>query len=253
MRKDLSRRAPVPGAAVASVRRHPLLTSLFPPRRFSPARIFAYSKPLEKRENQPLELRDPAHLSVDLSPVKISGCEVSAFSAPLQNPNDGAVIDLWSKPEEERPKPWDHWKFEITDENKRLRILKDRFYIIRSREKIHLPQGIAVYCRASDETIGEMRIHYAGFVHPFFGKERDDQGRGTPLIFEVRGHDIDVSLMNHEKMARLEFYRMSEDAQKETNRGKSDLYASQSLQLSKFFGSWPKEATRAADGTVTPK
>lgn len=29
--------------------------------------------------------------------------------------------------------------------------------------------GVAVYCRPSDETIGEMRIHYAGFVHPGFG------------------------------------------------------------------------------------
>jgi dCTP deaminase len=191
-----------------------------------------------------------ATLSVDLSPDLISHNEVSAFSAALQAPGSGAVIDLWNKPEEQKPKPWEHWQFEVTDENKRLRIVKDRFYIIRSREKIHLPKGIAVYCRASDETIGEMRIHYAGFVHPFFGCQRKDGKRGTPLIFEVRGHDIDVSLMNEEKMARLEFYRMSEDSIDEEAEGP---YPTQSLQLSKFFAKWPTEALRDPSGIVRPK
>src|SRR5262249_44191726 len=36
----------------------------------------------------------------------------------------------------------------------------------------------------------EMRIHYAGFVHPLFGRDRKDGKVGTPLIFEVRGHDV---------------------------------------------------------------
>jgi dCTP deaminase len=198
------------------------------------------------------ESNTSASLSVNLSPDRVSGCDVSAFSAPLRRRDADAVIDLWKKPENQKPKPWEHWKFEVTDTKKRLRIVKDRFYIIRSREKIHLPQGIAVYCKASDETIGEMRIHYAGFVHPFFGAERNDGTRGTPLIFEIRGHDIDVSLMDGEKMARLEFYRMSEDARREKNRS-GDPYASQSLKLSKFFAAWPRLATRAGDGAVTPK
>jgi dCTP deaminase len=192
-----------------------------------------------------------ASLSVNLTPDCVAGCNVSAFSAPIQGRDKNAVIDLWKKPEKERPEPWRHWKFEVTDANGRLRIKKDRFYIIRSREKIHLPQGVAVYCRASDETIGEMRIHYAGFVHPFFGFDRSDGKRGTPLIFEVRGHDIDVSLMDGEKMARLEFYRMSEDARKGPG-GKKGPYESQSLKLSNFFQPWPKKAKRAKDGTVTP-
>jgi dCTP deaminase len=193
-----------------------------------------------------------ASLSVDLTPDRVSGCEVSAFSASLQKRGEDAVIDLWKKKHEnQKAEPWKYWKFEITDANRRLRIVKDRFYIIRSREKIHLPPGIAVYCRASDETIGEMRIHYAGFVHPFFGFDRGDGTRGTPLIFEVRGHDIDVSLMDGEKMARLEFYRMSEDSRKERS-GKKGPYESQSLKLSSFFRSWPKKVRRAKDGTVTP-
>lgn len=191
-----------------------------------------------------------ATLSVDLTPDRISGYEVSAFSATLQPEGSTyAPIDLWKKDENDKPKPWEHWKFVRTDANRRLRIEKDRFYIIRSHEKIHLPKGIAVYCRASDETIGEMRIHYAGFVHPFFGYDRPDGKVGTPLIFEVRGHDIDVSLMHKEKMARLEFYRMSEDSNSDGPSG----YGSQSLKLSSFFAQWPTDADCDPNGTVTTK
>ncbi len=79
-----------------------------------------------------------------------------------------------------------------------------------------------------------MRIHYAGFVHPFFGRNRKDNTIGTPLIFEVRGHDVEVALTHGEKMARLTFYRMSEDCVKE----EPSNYDSQTLELSKFFAPW---------------
>jgi hypothetical protein len=42
------------------------------------------------------------------------------------------------------------------------------------------------------------------------------------VIFEVRGHDIDVSLRDCEKMARLEFYRMSEDCVSEPEDSQYD-------------------------------
>ena len=79
-----------------------------------------------------------------------------------------------------------------------------------------------------------MRIHYAGFAHPYFGFERQDGIDGTPLIFEVRGHDVHVSLRDGEKMARLIFYRMSQDAEKP----EKTAYDTQTLKLSKFFAEW---------------
>ncbi len=193
---------------------------------------------------------EDATLSVDLSPEVIAGNPVSVLCAPFDMQKPDSAIKLF--PDAELARPWEHWKFVKADAHGRLRIEKDRFYIIRSHEKIHLPAGIAVYCRASDETIGEMRIHYAGFVHPFFGNQRSDGTRGTPLIFEVRGHDVVVSLRNREKMARLEFYRMSEDARDEGG-GEANPYAGQSLTLSKFFAKWPVSADCSDDGTVTPK
>ena len=113
-----------------------------------------------------------------------------------------------------------------------------------------MPEGVAIYCRASDETIGEMRIHYAGFVHPMFGKCRTDGTQGTPLTFEVRGHQVDVSLADGERLANLTFYRMSRDHVK--GEGDKTSYDDQSLELSKFFGKWPEKLRRNDDGTVEP-
>jgi len=183
-------------------------------------------------------------LSVDLTPVEIGGLKTSAFVATRDDAAD--AIPLWK--DVPRPEPWKYWRFVAADERRRLSIKENNFYILRSKERIALPSGIAVYCRASDETIGEMRIHYAGFVHPNFGREHNDLG--TPLIFEVRGHNVNVSLRDGETMARLIFYRMSEDA---NSSGKPDSpYEEQNLELSKFFGKWPEKLREAGEGRVEP-
>ncbi len=183
-------------------------------------------------------------LSVDLDNLEINGSRAAAFCA-LENEVESA-IPLWKEQTSELPDPCKFWKFVESDNAKRLKITERQFYLLRSKERIRVPSGIAIYCRAIDETIGEMRIHYAGFVHPKFGKERQGDKVGTPLMFEVRGHQVDVSLADGEKMAKLIFYRMSEDSD-----SKSD-YDRQELNLSKFFGPWPPNLRRYADGRVEP-
>lgn len=184
-------------------------------------------------------------LTVDLTNEDIGGLQVAAFCAsPPENPDES--IPLWK--ESEKPDPCRYWKFKVVDSKNRFPITESNFYLLRSKERISLPKGVAIYCRASDETIGEMRIHYAGFVHPNFGFDRPDGVGGTPLIFEVRGHQVNVSLADGEKMANLVFYRMSEDS----DDGESE-YGNQSLKLSKFFAEWPDKLRKGGDdGTVEP-
>ncbi len=176
-------------------------------------------------------------LSVDLSPTRVHGESASAFRAKrcIETP-----IDLWEKGKLEKPNPLLFWDFDVADEKHRLRITETNFYILRSKEKILLPRGVCVYCRAIDETIGEMRIHYAGFVHPYFGR-RGETGaeRGSPLIFEVRGHDVNVTLNDNEKLATLTFYRMSEDC-RDPRPEELSRYTGQILKLSNFFGDFPQ-------------
>lgn len=170
-------------------------------------------------------------LSVDLTLTKVPGIrgKISGFFTSKDTIKDNTPISLIEKG---KYNPKDFWKYcKIgRDYPKRIKIEKDKFYILRSKEKINLPDKIAVYCRAMDETFGEMRIHYAGFVHPYFG----NISGGTPLIFEVRGHDVNVNLCDHEPLAKLHFYRMSE-----VHEDISDQeYYNQVLKLSKFFKDW---------------
>ena len=186
-------------------------------------------------------------LSVDLSGTKIfkedNGVYKDNIVAFKGKVGQDVPIDLWIDPNKNKSNPNDYWECIEGDRKKRLLVEKDHFYILRSKERLCLPEGIAVYCRAIDEAIGEMRIHYAGFAHPFFGKDREDKKEGTPLIFEVRGHNINVNLVNDERLARLAFYRMSKDCKKPEPEDyeedeKKDDYNEQELRLSKFFGDW---------------
>ncbi len=224
---------------------------------------FFYGKPedvvIRSKELFNTIFRDDAHqdesLTVNLSHATIGDpggtpCHGVAFRSKAPD-DEGIPVPLWKQ--SERTDPCGYWDIEVADHLQRLNIRPDIFYILRSKEKLYVPKGIAIYCRASDETMGEMRIHYAGFVHPYFGLFREDGKQGTPLIFEVRGHQVPVSLADGEKMANLIFYRMSEDAPdltKEEQEEEAKGYGSQDLKLSNFFADWPKHLLRGNDGNV---
>ena len=182
-------------------------------------------------------------LSVEISNTKIGGLDVAAFRAniPIKEPEE--YIDLWKKDtDDEKPDPCNYWCFDKADDSGRFELKNGSFYLLRSKEKIALPSRVAVYARPMDETLGEMRIHYAGFAHPFFGRERSDGKIGTPLIFEVRAHNVNVNLDDGESLARMVFYRMSEKAEKKKKDGDindNKKYDNQELELSKFFAEWP--------------
>lgn len=114
-----------------------------------------------------------------------------------------------------------------------LTLEKNRFYILRSVERLALPADIAVTGMAYSESLGELRIHYAGFAHPWFGMQRTDGRKGTPLIFEVRAHSFPVVLRHEEVFARIVFYKMGKPIP-DGERKRAD-YTDQELKLSNYF------------------
>lgn len=188
-------------------------------------------------------------LSVDISnsPINENNKILAAAYKAKKAENADKEIELGRKvhDESERYPQKQFWDFKQSVERnslKTIQIEKDQFYILRSKERISLPGGVCIYCRAMDETLGEMRIHYAGFVHPFFGFKRNDTRKGTPLIFEVRGHNVPVLLTHEEILARLFIYRMSEivdeekyDEQLKHSTNAKTNYNDQELKLSNLF------------------
>jgi dCTP deaminase len=195
-------------------------------------------------------------LAINLDNEIIGGLEVAAFSAIGVKDGNEDYIPIWGKGHSDAMKYWKCIASTRIKGKNRFIIKPDEFYILRSKERISLPKGVAVYCRAMDETLGEMRIHYAGFAHPFFGMDRDNDKEGTPLIFEVRGHNVKVNLTDGEKLAKLVFYRMSEDCiepPKKDDNQEQKIYNNQELTLSKFFTSWPENLTRDSNNVVSEK
>ena len=175
-------------------------------------------------------------LSLDEDPALKNG--ICAFKAKeIDDEDKNSFIDLTKdfRKKENKYEPKIYWESEsVSSKEKHLPIETERFYILRSSERFKLPKSVAIYCQAVTETLGELRIHYAGFVHPLFGQDREDNA-GAPLIFEVRGHNIDTILRHGETLAKLEYYWMSQDAVKEK---KDSPYDNQELTLSKIFKEW---------------
>jgi dCTP deaminase len=172
-------------------------------------------------------------LSVDIANVSIGTNQSAAAFCAKENIT--TPVELWKKEEKDKYAQQDFWEAVQSQENGDVRsitIKPNRFYILRSKERISLNEGVCIYCRAMDETLGEMRIHYAGFVHPCFGDKRKDGKIGTPLIFEVRGHNVKILLTHKEILARLYFYRMSKNVIPE---GDEVSYSNQELNLSTLF------------------
>jgi len=71
-------------------------------------------------------------------------------------------------------------------------------------------------------------------------------------MFEVRGHQVNVSLADGEKMANIILYRMSKEY--EPKKKEESAYQKQTLDLSSFFRKWPDKLKMISeDGTVEPE
>src|SRR5262249_32502564 len=63
------------------------------------------------------------------------------------------------------------------------------FYILASKESITIPTGYAAEMLAYDTSVGEFRVHYAGFFDPGFG-DPEIGAAGTRAVLEVRSHEV---------------------------------------------------------------
>lgn len=163
---------------------------------------------------------------LDLSPDPIAEC--SAFAA--RKGDDLQPIDPDKQYSYEPSEYWEpiKWKDEA------ILLEPDRLYILRSKERLRIPSHLALECKSYTTEMGEWRIEYAGFAHPYFGALRED-GKGSPIIFEVRGHNVPTILTHEIPLGNVRFLRMSKAATRPTE---NPTYEKQELALSKCFKSW---------------
>ena len=110
----------------------------------------------------------------------------------------------------------------------------DEFYILVSREAVHVPPGYAAEMTPFDPLVGEFRVHYAGFFDPGFGHSAAG-GTGSRAVLEVRSHEVPFILEHGQIVGRLIYERMSTLPQNLYGSGLKSNYQGQALKLSKHF------------------
>lgn len=117
---------------------------------------------------------------------------------------------------------------------KRLILDPDQFYILASKESVHVPPTHAAEMVPFNPLVGEFRVHYAGFMDPGFGHAAAG-GHGSRVVLEVRSHKVPFILEHGQIIGRLVYERMISVPEKIYGAGLKSNYQGQRLKLSKHF------------------
>ena len=110
----------------------------------------------------------------------------------------------------------------------------DAFYILSSKEAVHVPPDHAAEMVAFDPLVGEFRVHYAGFFDPGFGHAAAG-GQGARAVLEVRSREVPFILEHGQIVGRLVYERMTARPTTLYGEGLGSNYQAQGLKLSKHF------------------
>jgi dCTP deaminase len=131
--------------------------------------------------------------------------------------------------------PRDFWE-PLTLRRGELLLDPGEFYILASSDDVEIPVDQAAEMTPIDPSVGEFRVHYAGFFDPGFGTD-EAHGAGSKGVLEVRTHDTPFLLEHGQIVARLVYEPLTERPSRLYGEGGSH-YQSQGLKLSKHFRPW---------------
>ena len=171
----------------------------------------------------PAVISEGLGFSVDLRP---EGSDLVGYRA---KPHTG-VIDL------DRLGYYDPAEFweELRTAQGRVILDPGAFYILVSREAVHIPPGYAAEMAPFLAMVGEFRVHYAGFFDPGFG-HAPAGGHGSRGVLEVRCHEAPFVLEHGQIVGRLVYERMAAPPSTLYGAGIASNYQGQGLKLSKHF------------------
>ncbi len=171
-------------------------------------------------------IRDGVELSVSLRGDGVR--DVVAY----RGKQNARLVDLSHVGEYEIGEFWE----EIRDcPGDRLILNPGDFYILVSRERVRVPPGYAAEMVPFDPSVGEFRIHYAGFFDPGFGYGVEGDIKGTRAVLEVRAHEVPFVIEHGQVVGRLVYSRVIDVPDKIYGTSIGSSYQRQELALSKQF------------------
>ncbi len=121
------------------------------------------------------------------------------------------------------------WK-PLKPNNKTLIIEKNKFYILKSKEKIRVPNNLAGEMIPYDTGIGDFRVHYAGFFDPGFGDPK-----GSYAVLEVKTNELSFMIEDGQTIARIKYEKLNKKTSVVYGSNLNSNYQNQKLALSKHF------------------
>jgi dCTP deaminase len=174
-----------------------------------------------------LKAGDPPRLRTESVGVDLTG-EIAGF----RGRRHAGVVDL---DHEDGHDPRDFWE-PLRPKDGQLLLDPGEFYILASKGAVEIPVMEAAEMTPIDPSVGEFRVHYAGFFDPGFGTD-EAHGKGSKGVLEVRSHETPFILEDGQTVARLVYEPLTE----KPDRLYGDLgshYQRQGLKLSKHFRVW---------------
>jgi len=178
-------------------------------------------------ENNPMKAQVDRGLLVSVNLEAAEPSEVIAYRAKRNSP----AIELDKINHYE---PEDFWDIKCQPKNKALILDPGDFYILASKERVRVPPEYAAEMIPIDPSVGEFRIHYAGFFDPGFGYGSSDI-KGTRAVLEVRAHEVPFMIEHRQVVGRLKYMRLLSRPDKIYGTGIGSSYQRQELTLSKQF------------------
>jgi dCTP deaminase len=106
---------------------------------------------------------------------------------------------------------------------------EDRFYILSSRESVHIPRDYACEMVSFDDTLGEFRSHYAGFIDNGWGEKGH-----RPLTLELRTNE-NMYMYHGQPVAYIVLDQMCAPVIKSYDEIDSNYTDQATARLGKFF------------------
>jgi len=131
--------------------------------------------------------------------------------------------------------PRDFWE-PLQTRHGELLLDPGEFYILASKDDVQIPVLEAAEMTPIDPSVGEFRVHYAGFFDPGFGTE-EAGAVGSKGVLEVRSHETPFLLEDGQIVARLVYEPLTARPDRLYGEGGSH-YQRQGLKLSKHFKAW---------------
>jgi dCTP deaminase len=160
-------------------------------------------------------------LSVHLCGDDVVGYRAKRYTGLIDIDREGGCVlnDFWEP---------------IYASERRLILDPDQFYILASKEAVHVPPTHAAEMIPFNPLVGEFRVHYAGFFDPGFGHAASG-GAGSRAVLEVRSHKAPFILEDGQIVGSLLYEQLTEEPDQIYGSRIGSHYQAQGLKLSKHF------------------